>query len=150
MSSDPVVLGVKVAALEKSVQQLVEAFQINHQEIHKAFSLTDAHLWVLRRICQDLANGSVMTVKGISGSVDLAAYYDLFNAYQQQLATTPKTKSNEELDHEVFGGDLSNAVSERNEASGQGQSAGEDSHDRRDEADPVPRVQEDGVPAPGP
>lgn len=81
----PEVQGTKIAALEHALQQLVEMHKLNHDEIRKAFQMTDAHLWVIRRMSQDIISGNVLMLTKDPPSVDMEAYYDLFNANQKRL-----------------------------------------------------------------
>lgn len=125
VSMDPLVQGAKIGALEKAMERMVSMVQVNQGEIIKAFQLTDAHLWVLRQICQDIVSGTVMTVtltpeqasSGVVPSVSLGSYYDLFNAKQRQDAeAATKAKQAEAPESvivgtpdpegpEIFGGD---------------------------------------------
>lgn len=150
MSSDPLVLGIKVAALEKAVNQLVDAQRENHDSIRKAFQMTDAHLWVLNRICQDIVGGTVLRTETIPVRVNLSAYFDLYNEQQVKEAAAEKagTQTAKAEDHDVFGGDLSDEDSERDQEARQGQGAGEDSDDAGDSSAPL-QLREDGVPAAG-
>ena len=147
VSIDPTVLGIKVAALEKAVGQLVEVQRVNHRELLRAFNMVDAHIWVLNRICQDLADGSVFQRPGIAGKIDQDYYFALFNRHQEEQAAAGKTNAQtaEAEDQDVFGGDLSDEDPERNEEAERGQSAGEVSDDAGDAADPMPALSEAGV-----
>lgn len=46
-------------ALSKNLQKFTEAFAQNLQIIRQSFYVTDTHLGVLQRVCQDLAGGRV-------------------------------------------------------------------------------------------
>lgn len=81
----PEVQGTKIAALEHALQQLVDMHRVNHDEIRKAFQMTDAHLWVIRRMSQDIISGNVLMLTEDPPSVDMEAYYALFNANQKKL-----------------------------------------------------------------
>lgn len=116
VSQDPAVLGVKVAALERALQQLISAQKQNHLSLIQAFNLTDAHLWVLKQLCKDIVAETVMVVDGPTKTVNMEAYYDLFNAHMKQQAeaaaaakkaakTAPKQQDE---DAEVFGGNVTN------------------------------------------
>lgn len=157
VSLDPAMQGVRIAALEKAVQKLVQVQQINHGEIHRAFSMTDAHLWVLRRLCEDIVSDMVIKVPSNLGAnaVDMGAYYDLYNTWlrqQQQAAAEAQARQqhganagSEAKDEDVFGGDLSDENPERDEAVEQGQSAGEVGSQSGDAPVAMPSVHEAGV-----
>lgn len=126
VSIDPAVQGVKIAALEVGFEKLVKMTQSNHREIIRAFSLSDAHQWVLMQIAKDLTAGTVMLLSKDPPVLDVAAYYDLYNAKQRadaQRAAQQPTETKGE-DHDVFGGDLNDenpkgdAVPEEGEGSG--------------------------------
>ena len=57
---DPAVLAVRVQAIEDALQRLVQAQAANHSNLHQAFSLTDAHLWVLKMICIDIVEEKIV------------------------------------------------------------------------------------------
>lgn len=151
---DPRVQGVKIAALEKAIHQLVEAQQSNHEQIRKAFSLTDAHLWVLRLLCQDIVSGTVLKIDGPEPAVNLEAYYNRFNEWQkQQFAAVQSAQAAQQHgagagsmaeDYDVFGGDLKDENQERSEAVDQEQGGGEIISTPRAPADPLPRMSEAG------
>lgn len=145
MSFDPQVQGAKIAALERAMQQLVDAQRQNQAQLLQAFHLTDAHLWVLRQLGKDIVAGTVMLLSGPTPAVNMEAYYDLFNAHQQQefekaakakaeAQGAPKTKGEDQM---VFGGDLNDEDSERNEDPEEGQSDGEISDSNGGEEAPV-------------
>lgn len=115
VSLDPQVQGTKIAALEHALERIVKMHELNHVELHKAFQMTDAHLWVLRQICKDIVAGTVMMSESETPAVNMEAYYDLFNAWQRKQAEDAakkkaledagvKTKKPEDAP-EVFGGD---------------------------------------------
>jgi len=114
VSADPLVQGAKIAALEKALERIVEMSQINHNELVKAFHLTDAHLWVLRQICKDIVADTVMMSESTTPAVNMESYYDLFNAKQRQDAENAAkaealesagVKSLDPNDPDVFGGE---------------------------------------------
>lgn len=107
-------------ALESSLEHLVKAQQENHQALHKAFQMTDAHLWVLNRLCRDIVTDNV--IKLDNGMVDMSGYFDLFNANQRLQAEQAKIEAEKQRaeaeeaeraskpdEPEVFGGDAVNA-----------------------------------------
>ena len=118
VSTDPLVLGTKIAALEHSMQQLVNMVTHNHGEIRKAFMFSDAHLWVLRVLCEDIVSDRVVKLE--SGEVDMGSYYVKFNEHQQATAAAAAEAAKQEAPAdeepalssladdggpEVFGGD---------------------------------------------
>ena len=127
VSLDPRVQGAKIVALEQAIQQLVKIQNENQQALFRAFNLTDAHLWVLKQVCQDIVNGCVITrSEGLHDAVDMGAYYNRFNAFlamKAEEAAKEKVKreagildpSESTEGHEVFGGDLNHADPEGNE-----------------------------------
>jgi hypothetical protein len=156
VSIDPLVQGTKIAAIERAIQQLVEVNSVNHQQILKAFNLTDAHLWVLRQIAKDSAAGQLLMKQGPTPALDMDAYYDLFNAFQHEEAKKAQAQKKKKaaeaektVEQEVFGGDVSNEDSEGDEESESGQGDGEELSDSGDEADPLPEVPDNGGAVPG-
>ena len=81
---DPAVLTARVQALEDALKRFVEAQAQNHAELHKAFYMTDAHLFVLKMVCIDIVEDKV--VKTEDGGVDLGKYYESFNEMQKKRA----------------------------------------------------------------
>lgn len=108
---DPFIQAAKILALEEAVSKLVEAQQINHQELFKAFHMTDAHLWVLLKLCEHIVADCVL--KNPNEGIDIPAYYNLFNEEQMRRAalagqvTEAITEASSEEDIDVFGGDAS-------------------------------------------
>lgn len=162
VSLDPQVQGMKIAALEQAINRLVEMQGTNHDEIRRAFTLADAHLWVLRQIVKDIVAETVMMASGPVKAVNMEAYYDLFNAFQKKQAeeaakaevlkkagvqAAPETQDE---GHEVFGGDLSNEDPEGNEGPEAGQGAGEVADGEGGEADAMPQMQDAGLANAGP
>lgn len=116
-------------ALEESLKKLISVFNQNLQATQRAFSLTDAHFWVLQKICQDLSHDGVKYTQEYLDSqnyegdnpIDLQAYYQMFNEHQKQkmeimkkaqeiqkakAEEKAKAKEEPEQKEEVFGGDL--------------------------------------------
>jgi hypothetical protein len=56
---DPAVLAMKVQSLEKAMAHLTGAMQQNAQHLVHAFEMTDMHIHVLERVCNDVAQGVV-------------------------------------------------------------------------------------------
>ncbi len=147
VSTDPSVQGIKIAALENNLEKFVKITQLNHKEILNAFSLVDAHQWVLLQIVKDIAAGTALMLSKDPPVLDVAAYYELFTARQRAEAAKASQKKAEGEDHEVFGGDLSDEDQERDASPEEGQGSGEVVIDAGDAQAPVLVRQPGGAPA---
>lgn len=106
-------------ALEGALERMVQAQKENHQSFLRAFQMTDAHLWVLNRLCRDIISDSVLKLD--NGVVNMEGYYELFNANQklqaqQQIERAAQEKAEAAAaeveatgEAKVFGGDAVNA-----------------------------------------
>jgi len=94
-------------------------------ELRKAFQMTDAHLWVLKKISEDFAKGEVVIAEGTK-ELDFPYYYDEFNemvkaqaeaaeAKQKTAIEAAEKKAEEEVElernegAEAFGGEQNGA-----------------------------------------
>jgi len=106
----PAVLAVRVMALEAAIQRIIEVNTQNQEALKRAFLYTDAHLFVLKTICQDVVVDKVAKVEG--GGLDLHHYYALFNEIAAKQAAEAGDASDPEAEGETeemppveFGGD---------------------------------------------
>ena len=157
------IVSAKVEGLESSLKKLTEVYSANMNAFGRAFAMTDAHLFVLKRISQDIANNSVhyssdyqKWTKDAPGRwypdednvLDMPYYYDLFNKMQERKVKAAREKEamkNAPSDkEEEFGGDHGktedNGESETLE--GDQQSDSEVNGEGRDAQDPVSAVQQ--------
>ena len=86
------VLHLKVNALEGALKKLVELRTADINNIQQAFMFTDAHIYVLKTICQDVVKGEV--IKLPDGGVDLEAYYEGYKIWRE---TETKRLTEEEV-----------------------------------------------------
>ena len=78
---------MRVRALEEALNSLVQVQTSNQMEIRKAFMMTDAHLFVLKNISENICAGTLQTTKGVDGDeIDFRFYYDRFNEGQELAA----------------------------------------------------------------
>jgi hypothetical protein len=110
---------MRVKALEDALQRMAEVQQQNHMELRRAFHMTDAHLWVLKSICEDLTAGEAVIVDDkAKPTINFQAYYTRFNERQIEAAEAAEASAEARLkaaeekaeqevqqDAEVFGGE---------------------------------------------
>ena len=78
---------MRVKALEDALERMAEVQQQNHMELRRAFHMTDAHLWVLKSICEDFTAGEVVIVDDkAKPTINFQAYYTKFNEQQIKAA----------------------------------------------------------------
>jgi hypothetical protein len=122
-SQDPAILAMRINALEEGLERMVQAQQLNHTELRKAFHMTDAHLYVLKKLAEDSAAGELVFVSEgdvVTSKLDWKHYYELFNELQRKAAEEAEQMKEAELkaaeekakeaepQAEVFGGEQAN------------------------------------------
>lgn len=124
-SSDPRVLALKLESMEKSLESFSATYNKTVAAFSKAFYMTDAHMQVLKWICQDIANGTLLYSQGYKDwkekfpedsypigddVLDMPAYYDRYNkmmaAKAKEVEEAEAKKEDPEKADEVFGGDV--------------------------------------------
>jgi hypothetical protein len=75
------VLHLKVNALEAGLKKLVEIRTGDITNIQQAFVFTDAHIYVLKTLCQDIVKGDVFKLP--DGAVDMDAYYGAYKIWRE-------------------------------------------------------------------
>jgi len=75
------VLHLKVNALEAGMKKLVEIRTGDITNIQQAFVFTDAHIYVLKTLCQDIVKGDVFKLP--DGAVDMDAYYGAYKIWRE-------------------------------------------------------------------
>lgn len=95
---------MRIRALEEGLEHLVTAYQENLVSFRKAFNMTDAHLWVLKRIAEDMSVGKLkssstddLTRSDATSPIDLKHYYEAFNEHQRDVADAATSKREEAI-----------------------------------------------------
>jgi hypothetical protein len=150
---NPTIVVAKIHALETAVQRLTQVYQQNTDAVSRAFMLTDAHLFVLKMITQDLAAGTVHYTEEWKNKepglppidsdhiIDLPFYYNRFNQIMAKRSAAMQQAKTSAPKEEEFGGDYGKtkdncACSQGHQEQGTAESDGHG----RDEKTPVPTV----------
>jgi len=113
---DPAILAMRITAIEEAINKLTVAYQRNTQEVVRAFTMVDQHIFVMQRICSDVvrySGGDDDALKVLDGGVDLNWYHGQYFQLRQfeqfirwlHPLVEPELEDGDDEVFEEFGGD---------------------------------------------
>lgn len=129
VAQNPAVMALRITALEDGLEKITQMFTQNMNYVKTGFNHTDAHLWVLKQLCVDMAMKDDIPMVEDSDPEnpdekmmvpDLTPYYTRYNAMMkaqaeaaEEAAKQPSEPPPDEPAEEEFGGDVDDQSSQQ-------------------------------------